>query len=522
MRDQEATGEELQERSHRKALRGVVLAGGSAVMCVAAAPPVDAWPLAFLCWTPLLLAIDGLGWRRAALLGWLQGLLFNLAMQTFVVAGLQREAGLSLPTAVALLLGLSAWQGARHALLTACVAMAREHGVGPIVSFPIFLVAVELLYPMLFPWYSALFLHSKPLWLQLAAVGGPLLVSFWLAIVNGAVARALTAGGIAARAAALATGALTAALVAAFGADRIAAVEERIGRAPELQIGVIQGNVDKNTPGDAVVFYRDTSLSMLRDRPDLDLLLWPETAVAYPTQADRVQRFFRDHVLRDRRDGVDADRVTVPLLAGLVLSQRDPRRGTVLTNSAVLSDGGGRIRGIYDKQALLPIGERGLLGSWSLSDSLLPSVTSFSVVRAPEALTLGGLRLSVSICYEDILPGSFREAVRRDRPDLLVNLTSDNWFRGTSAASLHFALAKLRAVEHRRFLVRATNDGQTGVVSPTGDVVWALEAGTRAEGVTSVRLMDGDTLYGRLGSAPCLAAVFAGVILLVAKRPSPA
>src|SRR5947207_13300735 len=101
----------------------------------------------------------------------------------------------------------------------------------------------------------------------------------------------------------------------------------------------------------------------------------------------------------------------------------------------------------------LPFGERfPLLYRWS------PNSGRFSPGRSLEPLTLRvhGQEhpVSVLICYEDILPAFTNAAVKHAKPELLVNMTNDAWFGDTSEPWEHLALAELRSVEHRRYLVR--------------------------------------------------------------------
>lgn len=97
-------------------------------------------------------------------------------------------------------------------------------------------------------------------------------------------------------------------------------------------------------------------------------------------------------------------------------------------------------------------------------------------------------------------------------PDLLVNQTNDAWFLDTAEPWIHLGLAKLRAVEHRRFLVRATNSGVSAIVDPTGRVV--VHGGTfREEALLgSARFIrGGQTVYEILGNAPWWLASFASM-----------
>src|SRR5262249_25600521 len=80
-------------------------------------------------------------------------------------------------------------------------------------------------------------------------------------------------------------------------------------------------------------------------------------------------------------------------------------------------------------------------------------------------------KVSALICYEDILPGFTNRAVAYAEPELLVNMTNDAWFGDTNEPWQHLALAKFRAIEHRRFLVRSTNSGVSAIIDPNGAVV---------------------------------------------------
>ena len=83
---------------------------------------------------------------------------------------------------------------------------------------------------------------------------------------------------------------------------------------------------------------------------------------------------------------------------------------------------------------------------------------------------------------------------------------------------LHFALAKVRAVEHRRFLVRATNTGVSAVVDPAGRIVAQLEPHRPASMVTDVRWMRGRTPYEALGNAPWYVVVAGASALALVRR----
>ncbi len=172
-----------------------------------------------------------------------------------------------------------------------------------------------------------------------------------------------------------------------------------------------------------------------------------------------------------------ARRIGAPAIFGAVIVKHvgDERR-YVLYNAAVSSDEAGVIDGRYDKQYLLTFGEYlpfgetfPILYRWS------PNSGHFTPGRSLEPLIVDvkGQKHPVTalICYEDILPRFTNDAVRHGDPELLVNMTNDAWFGDTTEPWEHLALAQLRAVEHRRYLVRGTNSGVSAVVDPVGRVI---------------------------------------------------
>ena len=84
-------------------------------------------------------------------------------------------------------------------------------------------------------------------------------------------------------------------------------------------------------------------------------------------------------------------------------------------------------------------------------------------------LGAGGLKLAATVCYEDAYGTDQRWMVRQS--DALVNVTNDAWFGRSSARYQHFQIARMRAIEARRYLIRAANDGVSAIVGPFGEVL---------------------------------------------------
>ena len=112
-----------------------------------------------------------------------------------------------------------------------------------------------------------------------------------------------------------------------------------------------------------------------------------------------------------------------------------------------------------------------------------------------------------------------QKLVKHGDPDLIVNLTNDAWFGDSTEPWIHLALAKLRAVEHRRFLIRATNSGVSAIIDATGGVV--THGGTFREEVLlgEARFMRATTGYKVLGDSPWYVATAASLVMAIWTRP---
>jgi apolipoprotein N-acyltransferase len=128
--------------------------------------------------------------------------------------------------------------------------------------------------------------------------------------------------------------------------------------------------------------------------------------------------------------------------------------------------------------------------------------------------------VSAHICYEDVLPSFVNDLVRASEPELLVNITNDAWYGDTTQPWIHLALAKFRAIEHRRFMVRSTNSGVSAFIDPVGRVLAHTGAFQRAATSHEVAyLKPARTPYEVYGDAPWWACTLAIAALCIARRP---
>src|SRR5262249_26852967 len=138
-------------------------------------------------------------------------------------------------------------------------------------------------------------------------------------------------------------------------------------------------------------------------------------------------------------------------------------------NSARLLTASGRNGGHYDKRRLVLFAEEKPLAPSAAMASESPE--QFSPGTAP-GLLRSFVPLGVSICHEIVHPDLIRDSVR-DGAQVLVNIANDGWLDGgyQFAGLQHLAMAAFRAVETRRFVVRAATTGTSAVIDPYGRIV---------------------------------------------------
>jgi apolipoprotein N-acyltransferase len=500
----------------------------------------DLWPLALVALVPLMWVLDpergALSRKRIWGLGLTSGLVMNVGGYYWIESTLERFSGFPFAVCASITLVLCTYQG----LLLVIFAFLYHHGVrhagSRIVAACAAMCVAEWLFPMLFKHFFGASLHGVPLLLQTADLGGPLLVTGLLTLSSAGFYTAFRAY-LATRGAA-ATGsarepfsfrrwpwrepviALVVWLLAiGYGAYRIAEVDARVAKAETLQMALIQANMGlfqkREDPEEGLRRHIEQSLQVEHEKgPELDLLIWPESAFGWALPEG----------IANVSDAVLGNSISTPtLFGGLALRKLNGRRR--FFNTAFMTDARGNVTGTYDKAVLVPFSEYmpfaeelPILQRWS------PNSGNFAPGAHVRPVRLGKFRLSVLICYEDIIPSFVRRVEREARPHVLINLTNDAWFGDTHAPWEHLALAKLRSVEHHRALVRATNSGVSAVIDPVGRVLAKSGLFTRENLYVSVPMLDVSYPYHVLGDfpGPLSALVLVGLWIVQRKRQAKA
>jgi apolipoprotein N-acyltransferase len=231
------------------------------------------------------------------------------------------------------------------------------------------------------------------------------------------------------------------------------------------------------------------------------LIVWPEAAL--PVLANEIPDYLQR--LQEQGRTHDAD-----FAIGLVTYE--PASNRYYNGLLILSESGG---GWYYKRHLVPFGEYfpvpAFVRSWLRLMSLPYADISAGNDRQP-ILSAAGQKLGLTICYEDAF-GSSQLRVLRDAT-LLINVTNNAWYGDSTAPHQHLQIARMRALEAGRYLVRAANDGITAAIGPHGEILARLPQFQEAVLRADVQPMTGLTPYARFGNYPVV--IGAGLLLAVA------
>ncbi len=496
------------------AISGAVLSG---LLYFLGYAGMDAWPLEFIAFVPLYVALQGRTPKASFWLGALNGLVMCVGGFYWLYNMLKAFSGFGTFLCIFFMVFICAFQGLRHAVLCWLYARGVARGHHRALVFLAANAATELCFPLLFTWYFGAGVHEVPLLVQGADLGGPILVSLVLVAANLAFAEPLLARierrPLDRRLLAVCGAAFV--LNMAYGALRISQTDARMAAADEAQVGIVQGNMGlmQKREDSAEGLRRHKRLTAELRQKGADLVVWSESSVTFAVPEQMYKLFMHDRV---------TGQLGVPSIFGAVVFRHDKDRERWF-NSALVANAQGDVLGRYDKQFLLAFGEYlpfgdtfPILYKWSPNSGKFSKGTSLEPLRVE---VKGKERvITTLICYEDISPSFTNEIVNFGNPELLVNITNDAWFGDSTEPWEHLALAKFRAIEHRRYLVRSTNSGISAIVDANGRLVESTRPFVAEAKLGPVKFMRGGTVYETLGDWPWAAVSLLSLGFAFVKR----
>jgi apolipoprotein N-acyltransferase len=498
--------------------KGLLMCAAFAAAYALGMPGYDLPGLPFAALVPLLvLAASARTWREAARWGLLAGTLANLLLFYWIAYTVAVPGRLGWIAGGISALLVAAYVGVYVSVAAACSFRLRSSfGDAGLLAFPPAWVAVEYGRSVLFtgfPWMLLGYgLAERPMLRQAADLAGMHGLGFLLAASSVFVYLAGAAAARGSRRGALLPLAGVAAIAAFLGAYAIYRQGEAEGRPPRppgIVAGIAQGGIDQSVKWDAA-YQRETleiyrSLTLEAKTQGASVIVWPETAAPF---------FYGwEAALSAAVDNAAAE-AGVPILFGAPWF--DPSGGGKYFNSVFHIDRRGVALGRYDKRRLVPFGEYiPLKKLLFFLRKLTAGEQDFSPGTGPALFEVQGTRAGASVCYEALFPEIIRDGVR-EGAGWLVNVTNDAWFGDTVAPHQHLAMARMRAVEFRRPMVRAANAGISAIFDERGEA--AQRIGLFRKGVAVGEIFPGrsETLYAKTGEIFGISCTIITLLILMA------
>ena len=475
--------------------------------------PLQWWPLAIVCPAILVYLWEGARPGEAAKLGFWFNFGTFVAGVYWIYTGVHIMAGVPAWIALFLMFGLAGIMAAYHALLGWFVARWLPAGGAMrwLVALPGAWVFIEWWRGWFlsgFAWLSLGYSQTDTWLANLAPIIGVYGVSAVLLMGAGALV-ALVKGTRRTRAIAVAV--LVVPWVAGYALD---GTEWTHVSGKPVSVAILQGAIpqdQKLAEEKAAEGVESKTLGIYRQLAEsafgAQVIVLPEASL--PPLANEIVDYLRELF-------TDAAKKDSALVIGVLRADGDNGHGLYKDyfNSVLALDRNVRAVQWYDKHHLVPYTEvfpvPGFVRTWmGLMNLGYADFTPGAAVQPP--LRAGGLALSAGICYEDGYGSSALPVL--EHADTLVNVTNDAWFGHGSARYLHFQIARMRAIEAQRYMIRAGNDGISAVIGPRGQIVAEAPGFVRHVLRSEVTPRMGLPPYARVGNWLIISLASIGVVL---------
>jgi apolipoprotein N-acyltransferase len=493
----------------------IILAVISGVLFACSFPNVAAGWLMFIALLPLFVALARAPRAgEAFFLGWLSQSVAWLIMVPWVIRVMSHYGGLPYITGVLIFVAMCAYLGAYGGLFALLV-----HRIAPATRFsrwllvPLAWAAVEYGRTYLlsgFPWnlIAASIVDYAPL-VQFDRVAGPYALGVlillpstmaaWLIVARPrGIERLFPVAGVA---------------IISFvwwGTGLVAAkMLVRPNGLPMSHAALLQPNISQEMRWDndnlLLIFKRMMAMTEEATAHGVDVVIWPESTVPLSYASTDFYRQSIESISRERHSDI--------ILGSVAEDAAQPDK---MWNAAFLVSGGKTI-GHYDKIRLVPFGEYVPLRQMLFfAHALVHAVGQFEFGTKDTPLD-GRFRYGPAICYEVVFPQIPRTQVVHGA-NVLVTITNDAWYDGTSAPRQHLNQARLRAVETDRYLLRAGTTGISALVDPAGQIVQQLEMGKQGIIYAAFQPRTSKTPYVRFGDWFAWMAIAAVVLGMMFNR----
>ena len=422
-------------------------------------------------------------------------------------------------------IGIAIWLylGFQYALIGVTLAAIRRRTSFAWLAVPTVWMGVLMMYPNMFPFMPACLLTGHEPMLQLAEIGGVLLVSIYTIAIAGFIAWSFV-GCISFYRNGLMNNFMWRCLAGAvllgiyfWGDARTKTFDQQYQATNnrQLKIGLVQASTKYDVSHERMVSAADSMASMV------DLMIWPENSLGnYSAELTDFNdpNHVKAHSKGDHTGFQPWPNPGATLLAGADIWQPgEDGKATRRFVGALVIDEDQKLAGCRRKIKLMPFGEfipgRTLipkLHEW-LGNGLPISV---GTDNAPLA-EVKEVSIAAMLCCEDMFPAMAAGQIR-DGGDLLVTIGNNIVFNSEVVGQQHFRIARFRAIENRTPMLRCMTTGVSGLVSPSGRIISSLPEGEDAAGVLTVAIPEKKlTLFTRWGNSIPLTMMAIGLVTMV-------
>ncbi len=499
-----------------------IMAALSGLLIVLALPPVSFHYLAFVALIPIIYSL----YKDNFYFGFTKGFIFGLILNLGILYWLGVNQGTVWYFAFLSMLGAVLFLAVQYGLLFMLVAyIGRSLGKKVALwTLPVLIAGFDFITSrgvLGFTWNSLCYTQSNNLIpAQMASLFGCYGLSLWVVLVNVSLFSLINKITNHKKLKTAIVITITIFMIPyLFGG--ISLIKKNDTNNPKIKVGLVQPNVDPTKKWIRSDMRSNIqTLFSLSDsaaqKTDLDLLVWPETAVpAYIRYRSWVKNDIQDYIIKNN----------VSLITGVPDFLKLGENEYEFYNSTFFLTPDNQQIESYNKIKLVPFGEKiplsnifESLENLNLGQGNFDAGDSIKLFEVPLKSQSNkkdqSILCSSAICYESGFSDLVSQGVRKGS-HLLVIVTNDAWFGNTSAPYLHAAIARLRAIENRIPVVRAANTGISMIIDKKGRLLQRCGFDEKCSATANLEVRSGTTLYTRIGRYFNWLLVGAGIIVLI-------